>query len=29
MDASLFAEANIGLALPVKSARVLEGTFHG
>lgn len=29
MDASLFAEANIGLALPTKSARVLEGTFYG
>ncbi len=29
MDGSLFTEANIGLALPKKSARVLEGTFHG
>jgi acyl CoA:acetate/3-ketoacid CoA transferase len=28
MDAKLFAEAPIGLSLPVKSARVLEGNFH-
>ena len=28
MDARLFAEEPIGLSLPVKSARVLEGTFH-
>jgi acyl CoA:acetate/3-ketoacid CoA transferase len=29
MDAGLFAEGNIGLSLPKKDARVLEGTFHG
>ena len=29
MDAKLFGEANIGLTLPKKSARVLEGTFNG
>ncbi|WP_271022415.1 acyl CoA:acetate/3-ketoacid CoA transferase [Rhizobium sp. RCAM05973] len=29
MDAGLFAEGNIGLSLPKKHARVLEGTFHG
>ena len=29
MDATLFREANIGLSLPAKSARTLEGTFHG
>jgi propionate CoA-transferase len=29
MDANLFAEDPIGLSLPQKSARVLEGTFHG
>jgi propionate CoA-transferase len=29
MDARLFSEEPIGLSLPVKSARVLEGTFHG
>jgi propionate CoA-transferase len=29
MDARLFSEAPIGLSLPVKAARVLEGTFHG
>ncbi|APO74510.1 Coenzyme A transferase protein [Rhizobium etli 8C-3] len=29
MDANLFAEANIGLSLPKKSARVLEGTYNG
>jgi propionate CoA-transferase len=28
MDARLFADAPIGLSLPVKAARVLEGTFH-
>ena len=29
MDAGLFAEGNIGLSLPKKDARVLEGTFNG
>ncbi|ACE90765.1 UNVERIFIED_ORG: propionate CoA-transferase [Rhizobium esperanzae] len=29
MDAALFEDAKIGLSLPVKKARVLEGTFHG
>jgi acyl CoA:acetate/3-ketoacid CoA transferase len=29
MDAKLFAEATIGLSLPNKSARVLEGSVHG
>ncbi|RUM21351.1 acyl CoA:acetate/3-ketoacid CoA transferase [Rhizobium vallis] len=29
MDAALFAEAAIGLLLPAKSARTLEGTFNG
>ncbi|MDE1993571.1 MAG: acyl CoA:acetate/3-ketoacid CoA transferase [Rhizobiaceae bacterium] len=29
MDAKLFGEENIGLSLPTKNARVLEGTFHG
>ncbi|MBB2818473.1 acyl CoA:acetate/3-ketoacid CoA transferase [Rhizobium phaseoli] len=29
MDAALFGEANIGLSLSTKSARTLEGTFHG
>jgi acyl CoA:acetate/3-ketoacid CoA transferase len=29
MDAELFREANIGLSLPVKGARTLEGSFHG
>ncbi len=29
MEASLFVEANIGLSLPKKSARVLEGVFNG
>ncbi|MCO5959183.1 acyl CoA:acetate/3-ketoacid CoA transferase, partial [Rhizobium sp. S101] len=29
MDAALFAEAPIGLSLPTKPQRVLEGVFHG
>jgi acyl CoA:acetate/3-ketoacid CoA transferase len=29
MDAALFAEANIGLSLPEKEARTLEGSFDG
>ncbi|MGZ2429755.1 propionate CoA-transferase [Rhizobium redzepovicii] len=29
MDATLFGEAGIGLSLPAKRARTLEGTFHG
>lgn len=29
MDASLFAEATIGLSLPKKAARTLEGVFNG
>ncbi|ANM03864.1 Coenzyme A transferase protein [Rhizobium phaseoli] len=29
MDAALFEDAKIGLSLPAKKARVLEGTFHG
>ncbi|EJC78948.1 acyl CoA:acetate/3-ketoacid CoA transferase [Rhizobium leguminosarum bv. trifolii WSM2297] len=29
MDAALFGEAAIGLSLPTKRARTLEGTFHG
>ncbi|MBB4236624.1 acyl CoA:acetate/3-ketoacid CoA transferase [Rhizobium esperanzae] len=29
MDAALFGEAAIGLSLPAKRARTLEGTFHG
>ncbi|WP_179874263.1 acyl CoA:acetate/3-ketoacid CoA transferase [Rhizobium sp. L43] len=29
MDAALFAEAAIGLSLPAKRARTLEGSFHG
>jgi acyl CoA:acetate/3-ketoacid CoA transferase len=29
MDARLFGEPNIGLDLPKKNARVLEGTFNG
>ncbi len=29
MDASLFGEADIGLSLPQKRERVLEGTFNG
>jgi acyl CoA:acetate/3-ketoacid CoA transferase len=29
MDATLFGEANIGLSLPMKGARVLEGVFNG
>ena len=29
MDAALFAEAAIGLSLPEKKARTLEGSFHG
>ncbi|HWT60807.1 MAG TPA: acyl CoA:acetate/3-ketoacid CoA transferase [Rhizobium sp.] len=29
MDAALFGESGIGLSLPAKSARTLEGTFHG
>ena len=29
MDSNLFAEANIGLSLQKKRARVLEGTFNG
>ncbi|MBY5827634.1 acyl CoA:acetate/3-ketoacid CoA transferase [Rhizobium leguminosarum] len=29
MDAALFAEATIGLSLPAKRARTLEGSFHG
>jgi propionate CoA-transferase len=29
MDAALFGEANIGLSLPEKRARTLEGSFHG
>ncbi len=29
MDAALFREAGIGLSLPAKRARTLEGTFHG
>ncbi|MBY5402043.1 MAG: acyl CoA:acetate/3-ketoacid CoA transferase [Rhizobium sp.] len=29
MDAALFAEANIGLSLPEKKTRTLEGSFHG
>ncbi|MBY5400066.1 acyl CoA:acetate/3-ketoacid CoA transferase [Rhizobium leguminosarum] len=29
MDAALFAEAKIGLSLPEKSARTLEGSFDG
>ncbi|ABC90515.1 probable acyl-CoA transferase protein [Rhizobium etli CFN 42] len=29
MDAALFHEAGIGLSLPAKKARTLEGSFHG
>ncbi|TAV89092.1 acyl CoA:acetate/3-ketoacid CoA transferase [Rhizobium leguminosarum] len=29
MDAALFRETNIGLSLPAKGARTLEGCFHG
>ncbi|WP_049734118.1 acyl CoA:acetate/3-ketoacid CoA transferase [Rhizobium ecuadorense] len=29
MDAALFGEAGIGLSLPAKKARTLEGSFHG
>ncbi|AHF83563.1 CoA-transferase [Rhizobium leguminosarum bv. trifolii WSM1689] len=29
MDAALFQETNIGLSLPEKRARTLEGSFHG
>ncbi|MBX4936965.1 acyl CoA:acetate/3-ketoacid CoA transferase [Rhizobium binae] len=29
MDAALFGEANIGLSLPTKNARTLEGNFRG
>ncbi|NKL38940.1 acyl CoA:acetate/3-ketoacid CoA transferase [Rhizobium leguminosarum bv. viciae] len=29
MDAALFGETNIGLSLPEKRARMLEGSFHG